>query len=170
MSKRDRMWISQAIYDHKGELKTDLQCWWHPPEPPRLSVSAPDPDRYFLHRLFLWMPRKMYLIQLFCTECKSRELTSKGLYNRVRLVVDVSSHYYLATEYLECRSCKRTYISWSQVPYYLNVGQESVYYQSQSNFSVYYQSQSEVSLKVYCFFIISEIYILILQIFASFEY
>ena len=41
-------------------------------------------------------------------------LTSKGLYNRVRLVVDIKDSYYLAAEYLECKACSGTYIAWDQ--------------------------------------------------------
>lgn len=114
MARGDRRWVSQSLYNHKGQLTTDLHLWWYPPEPQKSSVTAPDVEQYFLHRLFLWMPRRMWAIQLYCLKCARKELTTKGLYNRVRRVVDVSSYYYLAAEYLECRACKKTYISWSQ--------------------------------------------------------
>ncbi|KAK2143968.1 hypothetical protein NP493_4354g00007 [Ridgeia piscesae] len=42
----------------------------------------------------------------------SRQLRSKGLYNRVRRVVDVTDIYYLAAEYMDCRSCRGTFVAW----------------------------------------------------------
>ena len=50
-----------------------------------------------------------------------RSLRSKGLYNRVRLVLDMKEYYYLAAEYMDCNCCKGTYIAWdsrvlSQLP------------------------------------------------------
>ena len=56
----------------------------------------------------------MWQIKLHCINCDNKELTSKGLYNRIRDVVDTDCQYYMAAEYLECRACKKTYISWSQ--------------------------------------------------------
>lgn len=43
-----------------------------------------------------------------------RSLSSKGPYNRVRVVLDVREFYYLAGEYMSCIECKGTYISWDQ--------------------------------------------------------
>ena len=37
---------------------------------------------------------------------------SKGLYNRVRRVVDVTDIYYLAAEYMDCRSSRGTFVAW----------------------------------------------------------
>ena len=39
-------------------------------------------------------------------------LRSKGLYNHVRLVMDMKSYYYLAAEYMDCRACSGTFIAW----------------------------------------------------------
>ena len=113
MNESDRKWIAKVIYTSKGQLVSHLKLWWHPPAVPQ-STATPDPDRYFTQPLFLWMPRRMWGFRFTCKTCPDQELTSKGLYNHVCNVVDVSSKYYLATEYLECRSCKKTYISWSQ--------------------------------------------------------
>ena len=41
-------------------------------------------------------------------------LTSTGLYPHIRQVFDLDCYYSLATEYLECLTCKRKIISWSQ--------------------------------------------------------
>ncbi|KAK2190170.1 hypothetical protein NP493_87g02041 [Ridgeia piscesae] len=37
---------------------------------------------------------------------------SKGLYNRVRRVFDVTDIYYLAAEYMDCRSSRGTCVAW----------------------------------------------------------
>ncbi len=54
-------------------------------------------------------------MQLLCPhpDCAKSELTSAGLHQRIRQVVGVSSSYYLASEYLAYKSCKRKFISWS---------------------------------------------------------
>lgn len=46
-----------------------------------------------------------------CSSYKKKSLTSKGLYNRVRTVIDLTDRYYMACEYLECGDCKKTFIS-----------------------------------------------------------
>ncbi len=114
MSEEDMAWIGKEVFSGKGRLVEKLKSWWYPPEPPKVSALVPNPQNYFLRPLFLWIPRKMWRIKITCVVCKDRELTSKGLYNRVRQVVDVSSSYFMATEYLECGSCKKTFISWSK--------------------------------------------------------
>ena len=40
-----------------------------------------------------------------------RSLRSKGVYNRVRLVLDLKEYYYLAGEYMDSNECKGTFIS-----------------------------------------------------------
>jgi hypothetical protein len=58
------------------------------------------------------MPRRMWAFDFQCPVCKlPSSLTSNGLYNRVRSVVELAATYYLADEYLECRNCKGTFIS-----------------------------------------------------------
>jgi len=61
------------------------------------------------------MPRKLWKVTLYCPHpgCDNQRLTSAGLYNTVRQVVDIDSCYNLAAEYLECKNCKRKVISWS---------------------------------------------------------
>lgn len=116
MAKRDMKWITAALYNHKGDITQDLRLWFHPPEPPRVQQQRgpPDPDPYFYRRLFVWMPRRMWLLKFRCPNCPNPSLTSKGLYNRVREVVDRDSTYYMVAEHLECRHCKKTHISWGQ--------------------------------------------------------
>lgn len=110
----DTSWIGQQLFASKGVIASKLKLWWYPPFVPGPDwKSTPIPAPYFHRRLFLWMPRKMWSFDYKCPVCKNMtSLTSKGLYNRVRSVVDVKSRYYLASEYLECRSCKGTYIAY----------------------------------------------------------
>ena len=108
----DWQWVGQSLFASKGVLLSDLKTWWHPPHPPGPSRKLPSLGSYFYKRLFLWMPRKMWLFDFKCPCCVRHSLTSKGLYNRVRSVIDIKNRYYLAVEYLECSSCKGTFISY----------------------------------------------------------
>ena len=45
--------------------------------------------------------------------CQDQTLTAAGVYNKLRRVIDVSSTYLLASEYMSCPNCKRKVISWS---------------------------------------------------------
>ncbi|XP_072563185.1 uncharacterized protein [Paramormyrops kingsleyae] len=44
----------------------------------------------------------------------AQRLTSCGLYKTVRRVLDIDGWYFMATEYLECRLCKKKVAGWSQ--------------------------------------------------------
>jgi hypothetical protein len=85
-----------------------------PPPPPNICTSPPDPQRYFSSKFFLWMPRRKWQIPLYCTNCSKKSLTAKGLYNRLRTVIDVDCFYFIGAEYLECKTCRKCYISWSK--------------------------------------------------------
>ncbi len=110
----DQQWVGKDLFACKGVLVVQLKTWWYPPQPPGPnSKSTPAVASYFFSRLFLWMPRRMWAFDFQCPVCKPpSSLTSKGLYNRVRSVVDLATKYYLAAEYLECRNCKGTFISY----------------------------------------------------------
>ncbi|KAK3095078.1 hypothetical protein FSP39_010032 [Pinctada imbricata] len=103
------------------------RLWFYPPPPAATCNNKPKVGRYFAHRLFLWMPKRLWQVVITCPnqECHGRELTNAGIYQRVRPVVDVSSLYYMAAEYLECGGCSRKYISWNiQVVQQLDVGHQ----------------------------------------------
>ena len=114
----DQAWIGRALFvsgPAKGKardvLTTNLANWWHPPR--LVHTARPPLAAYFARRLFLWMPRKMWHMRVTCPNCGSdEELRSKGLYRRVRRVIDVTNVYYLAAEYMDCRSCKGTFVAW----------------------------------------------------------
>ena len=46
---------------------------------------------------------------------KINSFRSKGVYNRVRLVLDLKDFYYLAAEYMDCNGCKATYIAYNEL-------------------------------------------------------
>ncbi|CAG2211225.1 unnamed protein product [Mytilus edulis] len=81
------------------------QMWY---QPPLL-------DRYFSRPIFLWMPKKLWRVLLYCPDpvCSKKELTSAGLYRTLRKVFGMSGYYYLAAEYLECPRCHNNVIRWS---------------------------------------------------------
>ena len=63
------------------------------------------------------MPYKFWGVRLVCNEpgCKQQQLTGAGLHGTVRRVLDLDSYYLMATEYLECGTCKKKHIAWSEV-------------------------------------------------------
>ena len=85
--------------------------WWYPPGHEIITMQ-PSPSSYYLKRLFLWMPRKMWLVNFRCCHCSSHSLTSMGLYLHVRLVLNQKDYYYLAGKYMGCSACGGTFISW----------------------------------------------------------
>ena len=112
MSACDRAWIGRTLFVAKGKLTPSLRNWWYPP-PPDTTTSQPTPEPYVLRRLFLWIPRKMWNIDFQCPHCTTHQsLRSKGIYNRVRLVLDIKDYYYLAGEYMYCSVCNGTFLAW----------------------------------------------------------
>ena len=117
--KIDQRWISRAIFtlSARGNPEVYLRkvdkLWWNPPQPQLIPTTRPRLDRYFGHRLLLWMPKKLWKVKLFCPFCKNIELTSSGPYRKTRMVLDIDSYYILATEYLCCKKCHRFQIGWN---------------------------------------------------------
>ncbi|XP_019633279.1 PREDICTED: uncharacterized protein LOC109476717 [Branchiostoma belcheri] len=108
----DRQWLGKTLFVKPGQLSPTLQHWYHPPLKKADGQTKPQPELYFLRRMFLWMPRRMYLFDFRCPNCPKRALTGKGTYNRVRLVLDTTDYYYLCTEYLTCSDCGGTFPAW----------------------------------------------------------
>lgn len=113
----DHHWIGKDLFAKKGEVAAQLRNWWFPPPVPGPEIhSTPSVSSYYHKRIFLWAPRLMWKFDFKCpnASCSNymiKSLTSKGLYNRVRAVIDLSNKYYMACEYLECGDCKKTFIS-----------------------------------------------------------
>ena len=101
------------MFAAKGKLCTSLKLWWNPPPVAYHQSTPPHPDTYHCRRLLLWAPRMMWKVNFHCPHCGVKEsLRSKGLYNHVRLVMDMKEYYYVAAEYMDCRACSGTFISW----------------------------------------------------------
>ncbi|XP_078795050.1 uncharacterized protein LOC144988490 [Oryzias latipes] len=115
-------WIAKTLFKAnprtgKAELVSQLKLWWHPPQPALVHTQPPvSPDLFFCRPLFLWMPQKMWSFLFVCgrPQCGQHRLTAAGIYRTVRKVLDIDGWYDLATEYLECKRCKRKYPSWSE--------------------------------------------------------
>ncbi|KAL1274695.1 hypothetical protein QQF64_027509 [Cirrhinus molitorella] len=115
-------WIRNTLFKAnprtgKPELVSQLKLWWYPPQPPLIHTQPPaSPDLFFCRPFFLWMPLKMWLFPLVCVrpDCGKHRLTAAGLYRTVRKVLDIDGWYDLATEYLECKCCKKKYPAWSE--------------------------------------------------------
>lgn len=111
---QDQKWISSALWKNK-RLRTDLKLWYDPPEPALIYHQAPAPERFFTHRLLLWMPYHLWRVRLSCPVC-GKQLTGYGAHKRARHVLDVDRYYLMITETLWCSSsgCKTSYISTSK--------------------------------------------------------
>ena len=55
--------------------------------------------QYFRHKLLVWMPQRMWGVDLRCPDC-CNALTRRGVHRVIRKVVDVDGYYLMASEYL----------------------------------------------------------------------
>ncbi|XP_026145603.1 uncharacterized protein LOC113120014 isoform X2 [Carassius auratus] len=117
----DYRWVSKALFRWSPEMQPEMdyarvdRMWWYPPFPPLTVTEEPEMGCYFGHSLFLWMPQKLWNVKLICphSDCLKGELTSAGLHQELRQVVDMEGSYFMASERLVCGKCKRKWISWS---------------------------------------------------------
>ncbi len=123
LPKEQHLWVSKALFTrHKsGKLAQtkNLRLWWFPPGPRPLYVQPPSsPDVFFHAKLFLWFPYRMWVYRLLCTQPTCHrlciQLIACGMYKTERQVLNVSGCYFMGTEYLECRSCKKKLAAWSR--------------------------------------------------------
>lgn len=91
------------------KLVQPMKLWNYPPAVKSDGTGVPAAEKYYLRQLFVWMPRKMFAFDFKCPNC-SRSLNSRGIHNRIRLVMDLKDYYYLATEGMGC-SCGRAFVS-----------------------------------------------------------
>ena len=109
--------MGKEMFISKGNLTSKLKNWWFLPLSPSFnSTPLPTPAPYFRRRLFLWMLKSMWDIVLHCPTCNhpTRTLQSKGLYPRVRLVLDIKDYHYLAAQHHFCKACNGTFIAWDK--------------------------------------------------------
>ena len=109
---QDQRWIASTLY-HAGKLRPNLKLWYEPPAPSPIYHQAPTPDRFFSHRLMVWMPYHQWRVRVLCPTC-GKQLTGYGVHKKVRKVLDIDSFYLLVTEILRCTVCRLTYLSTSQ--------------------------------------------------------
>lgn len=120
LPEADRKWVSKALCGFNAQGRVEVRAnrlWYYPPEPALIPSQCPVADRYFAHRLLVWMPRRLFKVRLHCPDeaCEKHELTSAGNYPGVRHVLDVADYYIMVTEYLRCSRCEGKYIGWSNV-------------------------------------------------------
>ncbi|MED6256181.1 hypothetical protein ATANTOWER_021446 [Ataeniobius toweri] len=121
LSPDQQEWIGRTLFgrDSTGRprLTADLNLWWYPPQPrPVYNQPPASPGPFFACRLFLWMPHRIWCLQLTCPQPScTGSMTKAGLYRTIWRVLDIDGWYLMATEYLECRRCKRKVGGWSQV-------------------------------------------------------
>ena len=127
----DQQWIGQYVCNGPSSehskvserFKSLKQIWFYPPRHKDLNIR-PDPNKFCLRRLCLWAPRIIFDFDLKCPKCQ-KSLHSRGIYNKMRFVLDLKDYYYLGTEMLGC-SCKATYLLTDQriidcLLYYLQI-------------------------------------------------
>lgn len=109
---QDQRWIASTIF-HAGKLRPDLKLWYEPPVPALIYHQTPTPDRFFTHRLMVWMPYHLWKVNVFCPAC-GKNLTGYGVHKRARKVLDIDRYYLMVTETLRCTVCSLNYLSTSQ--------------------------------------------------------
>ncbi|XP_077959181.1 uncharacterized protein LOC120819758 [Gasterosteus aculeatus] len=120
LTVEQQQWIGRVLFtrDSQGRprLVGELNLWWTPPQTrPVYNQPPASPDPFFACRLFLWMPHRLWRLQLTCPQPScSGSLMKAGLYRTIRRVLDIDGWYLMATEYLECRRCKKKVGGWSQ--------------------------------------------------------
>ncbi|CAL8325140.1 unnamed protein product [Gadus morhua 'NCC'] len=107
LTGEEQEWIGRALFQQTsgGSLKltTDLKLWWDPPPAPAELFSATRLGGYLL---------RVSVVPLGAPAHK--HLTKCGMYKTIRKVLDIDGWYLMATEYLECRRCRRKVAAWSQ--------------------------------------------------------
>lgn len=109
---QDQRWIANTLF-HSGKLRPDLKLWYEPPVPALIYHQTPTPDRFFTHRLMVWMPYHLWKVRVSCPDC-GKNLTGYGVHKRARKVLDIDRYYLMVTETLRCTVCSLNYLSTSQ--------------------------------------------------------
>ncbi|KAK7907602.1 hypothetical protein WMY93_016214 [Mugilogobius chulae] len=98
---QDQKWIANTLFQN-GKLRPDLKLWYDPPGPALIYHQPPTPDRFFTHRLLVWMPYHLW------------RLTGYGVHKKARKLLDIDRYYLMITETLRCTACNLNFISSSQ--------------------------------------------------------
>ncbi|CAL8266760.1 unnamed protein product [Boreogadus saida] len=119
LPEEQQEWVGRALFRRdpssgKAVLTTPPRLWWYPPGARLLYTQPPATAHAFFQRpFFLWLPYRMWAYHLKCP-ADGGKLMGAGLYKTVRRVLDRSGWYYMATEYLQCPSCGKKVVGWSQ--------------------------------------------------------
>ncbi|KAK3739335.1 hypothetical protein RRG08_041656 [Elysia crispata] len=57
------VWVANGLFTESGRSKSQIQMWWHPPQP-ALVYSQPPATTVF----FLWMPYRMLAFPFLCSQ------------------------------------------------------------------------------------------------------
>ena len=109
LSPGDQQWVGHYVcngVDSPERFKDSKQLWHYPPKQDDPTIK-PKPGKQFLRRLFLWMPYRGHNLEIECPNCPKKRLSSRGIYNKMRQVLDQKDYYWLGTEMLECGNCKK---------------------------------------------------------------
>lgn len=114
---QDQRWIANTLF-HSGKLRADLKLWYEPPVPALIYHQTPTPERFFTHRLMVWMPYHLWKVRVFCPSC-GKQLTGYGVHKRARKVIDIDRYYLMVSgalsgQTLRCTACSLNYLSTSQ--------------------------------------------------------
>jgi hypothetical protein len=112
----DHKWISDTFFraGRRGpefEFGRVTKLWYERPHPSLSQAFHHKLHNYFDHRLFLWMPRHLFHVDLHCpqSDCTGT-LTNAGIHQKIRKVVDVDSMYNMAGEDLSCSKSSIEYL------------------------------------------------------------
>ncbi|KAJ8352715.1 hypothetical protein SKAU_G00241910 [Synaphobranchus kaupii] len=79
---QDQKWIASTLWGNQ-RLWSDLKLWYEPPAPDLIYNQAPTPERFFNHRLLMWMSSYQWKVMLLCPEC-GQQLTGCGIHKRAQ--------------------------------------------------------------------------------------
>ncbi|XP_047233783.1 uncharacterized protein LOC124875588 isoform X4 [Girardinichthys multiradiatus] len=74
---QDQRWMGNTLF-HAGKVRPDFKLWYEPPVPALIYHQVPTPDRFFTHRLLVWMPYHQWKVRVFCRAC-GKHLTGAGV-------------------------------------------------------------------------------------------
>lgn len=113
MPEVDHQWIAETFFHSttrgsQFDFTRVTKLWYEPPQP-SLSIGVLSKmDRFFGHRLFLWMPRHLFHVHLKCPQGScTGYLTNAGVHRKTRQVLDIDGYYIMAGEYLACSLCHK---------------------------------------------------------------
>ena len=114
LPKVDQKWVSKLFFSYdindKPEIRPDRvdRLWYNPPPLSVRDNVRNKQERYFTHRLLMWMPVNIWGLDLRCPhEGCAGGLTRAGVHKTVRLVLDIDCYYNIATENLRCNKCRK---------------------------------------------------------------